>query len=64
METKFPSLPRKISWKARWSMPKTPQKHKYNPLGTHGGVTIQIQSFYRPPFIIRRRKTEEKKQFG
>jgi hypothetical protein len=22
METKFPSLPRKISWKVRWSMPQ------------------------------------------
>jgi hypothetical protein len=26
METKFPSLPRKISWKARWSTPKDSPK--------------------------------------
>jgi hypothetical protein len=38
METKFPSLPRKISCKARWSTPKVPQGHKYNPLGAQGGV--------------------------
>jgi hypothetical protein len=42
----------------------TPQRHKYNPLGTQGEVTIQIQSFYRPLFIIHRHKTEEKKQIG
>jgi hypothetical protein len=64
METKFPSLPMKISWKARWSTPKTPQRHKYNPLGIRGEVTIQIQSFYRPLFIIHRHKTENKKQIG
>jgi hypothetical protein len=39
METKFPSVPRKISCKARWSTPKAPQGHKYNPLGAQGGVT-------------------------
>jgi hypothetical protein len=38
METKFPSLPRKISCKARWSTPQGSQGHKYNPLGTQGGV--------------------------
>jgi hypothetical protein len=26
METKFPSLPRKISWKARWSTPQDSPK--------------------------------------
>jgi hypothetical protein len=31
METKFLSLPRKISCKARWSTPKAPQGHKYTP---------------------------------
>jgi hypothetical protein len=34
METKFSSLPRRISCKARWSTPKGTQGHKYNPLGT------------------------------
>jgi hypothetical protein len=33
METKFSSLPRKISCKERWSTPKAPQGHKYTPLG-------------------------------
>jgi hypothetical protein len=64
METKFPSLPRKISWKARWSAPKTPQRHKYDPLGTQGEVIIQIQSFHQSLLVIRRHKTENKKQIG
>jgi hypothetical protein len=38
METKFPYLTRKISCKERWSTPKAPKGHKYNPLGTQGGV--------------------------
>ena len=37
METKFASLPRKISCKARWN---TPQGHKYNPLGAQGRESI------------------------
>jgi hypothetical protein len=40
METKFPYLPRKISWKARWSTPQDSPRHKYNPLGTQWEVTI------------------------
>jgi hypothetical protein len=31
METKFPSLPRKISCKASGARPKAPQGHKYTP---------------------------------
>jgi hypothetical protein len=38
METKFPSLRRKISCKARWSTPQGSQGHKYNPLGAQGGL--------------------------
>jgi hypothetical protein len=38
METKFPSLPRKISCKARWSTPQGSQGHKYTPVGAQGGV--------------------------
>jgi hypothetical protein len=37
METKFASLPGRISCKARWSTPK----------GTPRGLPIDIQSFYR-----------------
>jgi hypothetical protein len=53
METKFPSLPRKISCKARWS---TPQGHKYDPLGAQGGV---IDPFIRE-LPTRRRITGRK----
>jgi hypothetical protein len=38
METKFASLPRKISCKARRSTPQGSQGHKYTPLGAQGGV--------------------------
>jgi hypothetical protein len=38
METKFPSLPRKISYKAKWSTTQGSQGHKYNILGTQEGV--------------------------
>jgi hypothetical protein len=41
METKFASLPRRVSCKARWS---TPQGHKYNPLGTPRWLPIDIHS--------------------
>jgi hypothetical protein len=33
METKFPSLPRKISFKARWSTPQGSQRAYIQPLG-------------------------------
>jgi hypothetical protein len=41
METKFASLARSISCKARWSTrPKAPQGHKYNPLGAQDGYLL------------------------
>jgi hypothetical protein len=58
METKFTSLPRSRG-KQGGARSKTPQRNKYNPLGTQGEVTIEIQSFYRPLFAIRRHKTRE-----
>jgi hypothetical protein len=55
METKFPSLPRKISCKARWSTPQGSPRHKYTPLGAQGGVIN--------PFIPQRvAETKEKHQ--
>jgi hypothetical protein len=57
METKFPSLPRKISYKARWSTPQGSQGHKYNLLGAQGGRSIH--PFIREP-SRRRRSTGRK----
>jgi hypothetical protein len=45
METKFASLPRRISCKARWSTPQgTPRHPKYNPLGAPKMLPIDIHS--------------------
>jgi hypothetical protein len=44
METKFASLPRRIPCKARWSTPKAPQGHKYNPLGAPRSLPIDFHS--------------------
>jgi hypothetical protein len=41
MDSKFPSLPRKISCKKVGARHKTRQGHKYNPLGAQGGVIHQ-----------------------
>jgi hypothetical protein len=61
METKFASLPRRISCKTRWSTPKGTQGHKYNPLGAPRWLPIDIQSFYRRHSPEnRRRKMRER----
>jgi hypothetical protein len=57
METKFPSLPRKISCKARWRMPQGFPRHKYTPLGAQGGL-IHHPFIIEPP--TRRRSTRRK----
>jgi hypothetical protein len=43
-ETKFASLPRRISCKARWSTPQGTQGHKYIPLGAPRWLPIGIHS--------------------
>jgi hypothetical protein len=41
METKFASLPKRISCKARWSTPQGTQRTQKNPLGTPRWLPIE-----------------------
>jgi hypothetical protein len=57
IKTKFSSLPKKISYKARWRTPKAPQGNEYNPLGAQGGV-IDPSSHQRAADIKEKHREE------
>jgi hypothetical protein len=60
METKFASLPRKISCKVRWSTPQDSQGYKYKPLGAPRGGTMEIHS----PESRRKKEIHRRKQLA